>query len=392
MRSGYKPSEIGFIPTDWDVRAIKDIATVRGGKRLPLGQTLTEKVTAHPYIRVTDMRPGGIEIRDIKFVPDEAYPSIKNYRIFKDDIFVSVAGTLGIVGKIPKELDGANLTENADRITDISCDQDFLLYQLMSQRIQSVIDSVRTVGAQPKLALGQIEAFRVALPPSLEEQRAIAEALADVDALLGALDAVLAKKRDLKQAAMQQLLTGQTRLPGFSGEWETKRLGELLDYQQPTAYLVTNSEYDDSFAIPVLTAGKTFILGYTNEEHGVFKSLPAIIFDDFTTATQYVDFPFKAKSSAMKILQARNSDLNLRLVYQMMQMIEFQPGEHKRHWISEYQKLTIGVPSIPEQTAIAAILSDMDAELAALEARRAKTQALKQGMMQELLTGRTRLV
>ena len=338
------------------------------------------------------MRPGGIEIRDIKFVPDEAYPSIKNYRIFKDDIFVSVAGTLGIVGKIPKELDGANLTENADRITDISCDQDFLLYQLMSQRIQSVIDSVRTVGAQPKLALGQIEAFRVALPPSLEEQRAIAEALADVDALLGALDAVLAKKRDLKQAAMQQLLTGQTRLPGFSGEWETKRLGELLDYQQPTAYLVTNSEYDDSFAIPVLTAGKTFILGYTNEEHGVFKSLPAIIFDDFTTATQYVDFPFKAKSSAMKILQARNSDLNLRLVYQMMQMIEFQPGEHKRHWISEYQKLTIGVPSIPEQTAIAAILSDMDAELAALEARRAKTQALKQGMMQELLTGRTRLV
>ena len=338
------------------------------------------------------MRPGGIDLRDIKFVPDEAYPAIKNYRIFRNDIFISVAGTLGIVGTIPAELDGANLTENADRITDISCDQDFLLYQLMSQRMQSVIESVRTVGAQPKLALGQIESFLVGVPRSVFEQRAIAEALGDVDALLGALDAVLAKKRDLKQAAMQQLLTGQTRLPGFSGEWDTKRLGDLLEYQQPTPYLVKSSEYDDSFTIPVLTAGKTFILGYTNEEHGVFRSLPAIIFDDFTTSTQYVDFPFKAKSSAMKILLAKNQGLNLRLIYQIMQMIDFQPGEHKRHWISEYQKMTIKMPSDNEQSAIATILSDMDAELAALEARRAKTQALKQGMMQELLTGRTRLV
>ena len=392
MKRGYQQTEIGILPADWEVRTIEEIATVRGGKRLPLGQSLTEKITAHPYIRVTDMRPGGIDLRDIKFVPDEAYPAIKNYRIFRNDIFISVAGTLGIVGTIPAELDGANLTENADRITDISCDQDFLLYQLMSQRMQSVIESVRTVGAQPKLALGQIESFLVGVPRSVFEQRAIAEALGDVDALLGALDAVLAKKRDLKQAAMQQLLTGQTRLPGFSGEWDTKRLGDLLEYQQPTPYLVKSSEYDDSFTIPVLTAGKTFILGYTNEEHGVFRSLPAIIFDDFTTSTQYVDFPFKAKSSAMKILLAKNQGLNLRLIYQIMQMIDFQPGEHKRHWISEYQKMTIKMPSDNEQSAIATILSDMDAELAALEARRAKTQALKQGMMQELLTGRTRLV
>jgi type I restriction enzyme S subunit len=224
------------------------------------------------------------------------------------------------------------------------------------------------------------------------EQRAIATALSDVDALLTKLDQFIAKKRDLKQAAMQQLLTGQKRLPGFSGEWEVKRLGELLNYEQPTKYLVSSSEYNDSNDVPVLTAGKTFVLGYTHETEGVFANLPAIIFDDFTTATKFVNFPFKAKSSAMKILKPRNPSVNLRLVYEIMQLIDFKLGDHKRHWISEYSKLDVKLPEVTEQTAIATVLSDMDGELAALEARRDKTRALKQGMMQELLTGRIRLV
>jgi len=152
-----------------------------------------------------------------------------------------VAGTLGIVGKIPAELDGANLTENADKIANINCDRDFLLYNLMSERIQNPIESEKTVGAQPKLALYRIQNFRIALPPNREEQSAIAAALSDVDALLATLDALIAKKRDFKQAAMQQLLTGKQRLPGFSGEWEVKKLGSLAPLQRgfdlPTAQL-----------------------------------------------------------------------------------------------------------------------------------------------------------
>jgi type I restriction enzyme S subunit len=228
--------------------------------------------------------------------------------------------------------------------------------------------------------------------PKIPEQRAIAEALSDVDALLGALEHLIAKKRDLKQAAMQQLLTGQTRLPGFHGEWAVKRLGELLDYEQPTKYLVKDSEYSDDNDVPVLTAGKTFILGYTNEKNGIYDDLPAIIFDDFTTAIKYVTFPFKAKSSAMKILKPRDKAINLRLIFEIMQSIEFKLGDHKRYWISEYQHLPIKFPDAKEQTAMAEVLTDMDAELAALEQRRAKTRALKQGMMQELLTGRIRLM
>jgi type I restriction enzyme S subunit len=277
------------------------------------------------------------------------------------------------------------------RPKDDSLDDQFKKYCFSTSAVRKQITSQSTETTRA-LTNGRYLSAVVIARPSKPEQRAIAGALSDVDGLLGALDQLIAKKRDLKQAAMQQLLTGQTRLPGFHGEWETKRLGELLDYEQPTKYLVKDSEYSDDNDVPVLTAGKTFILGYTNEKNGIYDDLPAIIFDDFTTAIKYVTFPFKAKSSAMKILQPRDATTNLRLIFEIMQSIEFKLGDHKRYWISEYQHLPIKFPDAKEQTAIAEVLTDMDAELAALEQRRAKTRALKQGMMQELLTGRTRLV
>ena len=391
VRPGYKQTEVGIIPEDWDVKKIDEIGRVTSGKRLPLGSSLVGHPTPHPYIRVTDMRPGTVSLSDIKFVPESVFQAIKRYRIFRDDIFISVAGTLGIVGKVPPELDGANLTENADRITDIGCSRDFLLYVLMSPLIQNTIDSIRTVGAQPKLALTRIRQFSIPLPP-VAEQRAIAMTLSDVDALLDRLARLIAKKRDLKQAAMEQLLTGQTRLPGFHGEWEVKRVGGLLAYEQPTKYLVSSNEYSDADDVPVLTAGKTFILGYTNESEGLFDNLPVIIFDDFTTASKYVTFPFKIKSSAMKLLKPRDQSVNLKFVYETMQLVDSQLSEHKRHWISVYQKLDFRIPDGKEQKAIVAVLFDMDAELAALETRLDKTHDLKQAMMQELLSGKTRLV
>ncbi|MDP2845560.1 MAG: restriction endonuclease subunit S, partial [Candidatus Methanoperedens sp.] len=230
------------------------------------------------------------------------------------------------------------------------------------------------------------------LSPPLPEQQAIASALSDVDALITALEQLITKKRNIKQGAMQQLLTGKKRMPGFSGGWEVKKLGEILDYEQPTKYIVKDTEYDDNNDTPVLTAGKTLILGYTNEETGIFINLPVIIFDDFTTANKYVTYPFKIKSSAMKILKPKNENINLRFVFEKMQLIIFHLGDHKRYWISEYQNLGIELPLLPEQQAIAAILSDMDAEIEALEQKRDKHRALKQGMMQELLTGKTRLI
>ena len=128
---------------------------------------------------------------------------------------------------MPPELSGANLTENANCITDLQCDRDYLKYWLMAHPIQNAVKLIQTTGAQPKLALARITKFVVALPQDNKEQRAIGKVLSDVDGLINALDVLIAKKRAIKQATMQQLLTGKTRLSGFSWEWETKRLGEI---------------------------------------------------------------------------------------------------------------------------------------------------------------------
>lgn len=174
------------------------------------------------------------------------------------------------------------------------------------------------------------------------------------------------------------------RFPGFRDEWEWTALGECLDYQQPTDYLVSATNYSDSYTVPVLTAGKTFILGYTNETNGVFsEGLPVIIFDDFTTATQFVDFPFKAKSSAMKILLARG-EANIKFMYELMQMIAYEVGTHERHWISKFAPMLVLIPKTEEQQKIADCLASID-ELITLESQKLDHLKLyKKGLMQQL--------
>jgi type I restriction enzyme, S subunit len=149
----------------------------------------------------------------------------------------------------------------------------------------------------------------------------------------------------------------------------TVSLGEVLEYEQPTKYIVDNTNYDDEFDIPVLTAGKSFLLGYTNETHNVFSNVPVIIFDDFTTAFKYVDFPFKVKSSAMKILKANKEVADIRFLYYRMMKTGIDTELHKRYWISKYSKVKIPLPPLDQQKKIAAILD-------AADAYRQKTKAL----------------
>ena len=169
-----------------------------------------------------------------------------------------------------------------------------------------------------------------------------------------------------------------------------KRLGDLLTYERPDKYIVHSTKYTTKGSVPVLTANKSFILGYTNERIGIYDKLPVIIFDDFTTESKYVDFKFKVKSSAIKLLHPKSDDVSLKYIFELMQVLKFPIGDHRRYYISDYQNQTIKTPSFEEQIAIAQILSDMDAEIVALEKRLQKTRAIKEGMMQELLTGRIR--
>jgi len=142
-------------------------------------------------------------------------------------------------------------------------------------------------------------------------------------------------------------------------KWDMVELGDILKYEQPTKYIVESTDYKNEYRTPVLTAGKTFILGYTNEKEGLFDiNLPVIIFDDFTTATKFVDFPFKVKSSAMKILLANKKMADIQYVFYMMQEINFKPNEHKRYWISQYSKIKIPLPPLEIQKHIVAELDN----------------------------------
>lgn len=413
VKPGYKQTELGDIPDDWIVQEVQALASVRGGKRLPLGRSLVSDVTGHPYIRVTDMVPGGVDTRNIQYVPEDIFPQIKNYRIYIDDIFISVAGTLGIVGKIPHELDGANLTENADRITAITCNRDFLLYNLMSPRIQGVIESEKTVGAQPKLALGRIESFQIAIPPNSEEQKAIASALSDMDALISSLDQLIAKKRDIQQATMQQLLTGQRRLPGFSGARSRHALRDLVstpvtDGPHETPRFVENG-------IPFLSVNNIAnnridfrdLRFISREDHRIYSKKCRPQRNDLLLG--------KAASVGKVALIETDIELN---IWSPIALIRMSDAHDPRYFyyafrskeigrqievltnsssqgnigMGDIERLIFSVPDLAEQNAIATILSDMDTELAVLEARRNKARDIKQGMMQALLTGRIRLV
>ena len=169
--------------------------------------------------------------------------------------------------------------------------------------------------------------------------------------------------------------------------WKRIKLGKVLDYEQPINYIVKSENYDQKSGIPVLTAGKTFILGYTDETEGVFKDVPVIIFDDFTTESKFINFSFKVKSSALKILKLGYDRNNIYFLYNAMQILNFNPGsEHKRYWISEYSNTVIPLPSLPEQEKIAEILETVDNTIEKTDAIIEKYKRTKQGLMQELLT------
>ncbi len=367
-----------------------------------MGYFVSDVVTPHPYIRVTDMHPGRVDMREVKYVPEAAFPPIRNYRIYKDDLFISVAGTLGIVGKIPDALDGANLTENANRISAIECDRDFLLHVMLSPVVQNFIESERTVGAQPKLALARIRKFSIPLPPSDIEQSAIATALGDVDALLAAQDALIAKKRAIKQGAMQELLTGKRRLPGFSGEWEVKQLHTVLRFQVGFPFsssyfnragdgvrLVKNRDlkaddqvfhYSGGGGADFLVKNGDVLIGMDGDFLPCFWDKGEALLNQRVgriVPSKHLDltYAYYRLQEPLKVIEAITSSTTVK---------------HLSH--GDLEEIELPLPRVEEQAVIARVLSDIDAELTALETQRAKTTQLKQGMMQALLTGRIRLI
>lgn len=211
----YKESELGWIPKGWEIVQIGDFAKIKGGKRMPAGKEFSDALTPFPYLRVTDMQHGSIDQSDLKYVPVEIEPLIRSYKISVEDVYVTIAGTLGLFGTIPVNLDQAQLTENAARITEfdkLEYDRDFIKHQCNSTIVQGqVIREIGVGGGVPKLALYRIAKF-LFLKPAIHEQQVIVERIRIIEHQLIEESVALTKYKQLKQGMMADLLTGKVRV------------------------------------------------------------------------------------------------------------------------------------------------------------------------------------
>ena len=271
-------------------------------------------------------------------------------------------------------------------LSDNVYSQKYVSYYI-NQKLRRTISTLAKGSSISNVYNSDLKKLNIFLP-SLIEQEKIASFLNQVDTKIEQLTKKEKLLQQYKKGVMQKIFNQEIRFQADDGsefcDWEEKRLKEVLDYEQPTKYIVESTEYNGNYNTPVLTAGKTFILGYTNEENGIYTNSPVIIFDDFTTANHYVDFDFKVKSSAMKLLKEKNENICLKFVYEFIQKLHFPIGEHKRYWISEYSYLKIKLPCLEEQNKIANFLSSIDTKIEQTQKQLEQTKEFKKALLQQM--------
>ena len=417
---GYKRTEVGVIPEDWESSSVCAIASstrnaIVGG---PFGSDLVSKdYVAHgvPVIRGQNMSGQWISGSFVFVTPTKA-KSLEANLAHPGDIVFTQRGTLGQVSLVPDKPFSAYLVSQSQMKLSVNrkvAAPLFLFYFFTSYEQQKSIQGRTIQTGVPHINLGILREMPVRLPP-LAEQRAIAEALSDVDELLAALEALTAKKRAVKQAAMQELLTGKSRLPGFSGVWETKRLEDLGSFSKGRG--IKREDVSDA-GLPCIRYGELYTRYKDYILNPVSRIPPAVALE--ALPIKKGDLLFAGSGETAEEIGICAAYLGEEPAYAGGDVITLTPsgqnsiylGHLMNHPIVATQKARMGqgdavvhisasnlaqvsieLPPLTEQTAIANILFDMDAEIAALERRRDKTRVVKQSMMQQLLTGRVRLV
>ena len=379
---GYKQNEY-IIPSGWTLSPLNEIAPLQRGFDLP-----TSQIRSGPYPVVYSN--GVLEYHDQSMVKS---PGVVTGR----------SGTIGKVHFIEKDY----WPHNTSLWVTSFCGNDpkFIYYLYTHINLARLLSG----SGVPTLNRNDVHQHKVACPPPTE-QRAIAEVLSDVDGLLAALDALIAKKRVIKKAAMQQLLSGKTRLPGFSGEWETKRLRDIAElHRQNVVPVASGDMLFMHFSLPAYDENQRPVIEFGSRigsnkfqvpDNAVLVSklnpriprvwAPASIGSNAVASTEFMVLTPRERISRSFLFILCSSP---EFCEQMELLATGTTGSHQRISPSEAMKINVWLPmDSDEQAAIAAILSDMDAEIAALERRRDKARTIKQGMMQQLLTGRMRLV
>lgn len=387
---GYKRSEAGVIPEDWKSTAIANLVEPTS----PI---------CYGVVQVGQYTDSGVPIVAIKYVKEISHAPLhrtaisleqpySRSRVRGGDVLISIKGTIGRVGIVPTGFEGNISRELARlRINKGICSE-YVAHQLEAGTTQDRI--MRSVVGTTRLefSIAVLRQFELPIPPTEAEQRTISKVLNDVDGLLEGLSRLIAKKSDIKQAAMQQLLAGETRLPGFNGEWEEKALGEIATISKGVQ--LHSSETDPDAHIPHYNGGMQ-PSSFTTRFNTPANTIAISEGGNSCGFVQFITEPFWCGGHCYAVVpkSVDNGFLFYALKSQQIGIMGLRVGSG----LPNVQKTALGLfklkfPKDPiEQTAIVDVLSDMDTELSDLESRREKTRALKQAMMQELLTGRTRL-
>jgi type I restriction enzyme S subunit len=395
MKPGYKQTEVGVIPQEWDVFSLSDLTEPQRPISYGIVQTGPNVPSGVRCLRVLDIHEGRINKTELITTSKEISDSYRRTVLRAGDLVMPLRGKVGDVGLVDDELHGANLTRGVALIAIRSGWSPVFCQQVISSAsTRRRLEQAMNGSALQEIPIASLRSFKIATPKTLPEQRAIATALSDVDGLLGGLDRLIAKKRDLKQAAMQQLLTGQTRLPGFHAEWEVKRLGEIAHIKTGRRNNENKVE-DGQYPFFVRSEVVERINSYSHECEAILVPGEGRIGDIF----HYISGRFDVHQRVYAITKFVPGVSG--------RFIHFYLAKNFGAWAMQNTvKATVDSLRLPtfltfemhlpptkaEQTAIAEVLTEMDGELAVLEQQREKTRALKQAMMQELLTGRTRLV
>jgi type I restriction enzyme, S subunit len=403
LKPGYKQTEVGVIPNDWEVDSIGKVFRLINGRAF---KPEDWKLQGTPIIRIQNLND-----------PDAPFnylttPVEDRHRVEAGDLLFAWSGTTGTsfgarVWKGPTGVLNQHIFKVITDERKLSSPFALLVFHKIQEDIEKKTHGFKASFVHVKKS----DLVGVCLPvPPIHEQRVIAEALNDVDALLAKLDALIAKKRDLKQAAMQQLLTGQTRLWGFDGKWEVKRLGDIAEMGSGgTPPSSVPAYYDGDIpwvSISDMTKGGKIILstdrnltneGFANSATQMFP-VGTVLYAMYASLGEcsVAGISLCSSQAILGIRPKNNLDKDF-LYYHLTSLkpVVKAMGQHgtqanlNKGIVQDFQ---LRLPPLSEQTAIAEVLSDMDAEIAALQSRREKTHSLKQGMMQELLTGRIRLV
>lgn len=410
---GYKITEFGFIPEDWHQATLGDKTIKIGSGITPTGDERIYKQTGRPFLRSQNIGNGHLLLDAIAYIDDETHESFKSTEVKEKDVLLNITGaSIGRCAVADERVQGGNVNQHVCiiRANKNELDSDFLNYFLLSCAGQSQIDSFQAGGNREGLNFGQIKSFTLPCP-SLKEQKTIAAALKDMDSMINSLDQLIAKKRNIKLAAMQQLLTGKQRLPGFKHEWSMRKIGEFTDCLSGGTPSTFVSDYwggsirwmssgELNFKTIMDVEGRITEKGLHNSSTKMIPRkcvLIGLAGQGKTRGTAAINLIELCTNQSIAAILPNNQFIpeylyyNLDARYEELRGLSTGDGGRGGLNLTIIRSLEIPFPKIEEQAAIAKVLTDMDTELSTLEQRLDKARNLKHGMMQELLTGRIRL-